>query len=124
MADIDRLTIQIGGGERPFKIGTLGMARAMDRGVDVLQEFDNFTKVYSKAGDASPTKLLITISKIVWAGLLTYDDKIELEQVYDMMDVPAMTRVSSIIADQMSRFMNGAELGESQAPKRGVKSKR
>lgn len=124
MADIDRITIEIGGREWPFKIGTLGMYRAQEiGGVDILAEFDGLRSAFSGSGVASPTKLLVVMSKVVWAGMLSYDDKITLEQVMDMMDVQAMTRLSDVIGKQMQAFMNGADAGEAPAPTRGKKAK-
>lgn len=126
MSDIDKITIQLGGIERPFKIGTLGMFRAMDKGgVDVLTEFESLQGLYAgSAKSPSPTKLLAVMSRVVWAGLLSYDESITLDQVMDMMDVPVMGELSPIIGAQMTRFMQGQTAGEAKAPvKRGKVNK-
>jgi hypothetical protein len=117
MAEIDKLTVEISGKTYPMKIGTLGMARALDQGVDVLSEFDSFGKAQGAGGNV--TKLLVAVSKIVWAGLLTYDPNVKLDWVMDQLDVPELTKMAPIIGDQMNRFMRGASEGEVQAPKRG-----
>lgn len=117
MQGIDTITVNIGGAERPFTINTLGMYRALEGGVDPLAEFDSFSKV--AAQNASPTRLMVIISKIVWCGLLAHDPNVKLEWVMEQMDVPAVTRLSPVISEQMGRFMRGATEGEAEAPKRG-----
>lgn len=114
---VDTITVNIGGTERPFTINTLGMYRALEGGVDPLAEFDSFSKVAAQS--ASPTRLIVIISKIVWCGLLAHDPTVKLEWVMEQMDVPKVTELSPIISDQMGRFMRGANAGEAEAPKRG-----
>ena len=116
MADIDKFTVTISGKEYQMKIGTLGMARALDHGVDVLAEFDSFGKAQAQG---STTKLFVAVAKIVWAGLLTYDATIKLDWVMDQLDVPMLSQMAPVIGEQMQRFMQGATQGEAPAPKRG-----
>lgn len=116
MADIDRFSIEINGNSYQMKIGTLGMARALDQGVDVLAEFDSFGKAQAQGSTA---KIFVAVSKIVWAAMLTYDEKVKLEWVMDELDVPLLNKLAPIIGEQMQRFMMGSTPGEVQAPKRG-----
>jgi hypothetical protein len=117
MHNIDTITVNIGGADRPFTINTLGMYRALEGGVDPLAEFDSFSKVAAQS--ASPTRLMVIISKIVWCGLLAHDPSVKLEWVMEHMDVPKVTQMSPIISEQMGRFMRGSDAGEAEAPKRG-----
>lgn len=116
MAEIDNINVNISGVDYKMKIGTLGMARALDHGVDVLAEFDSFGKAQAQG---STTKLFVAVAKIVWAGLLTYDATIKLDWVMDQLDVPMLSKIAPVIGQQMQRFMQGETVGEVPALKKG-----
>jgi hypothetical protein len=114
-------TIEIDGQSYRFVITPFGMIKADELGIDILKEFTGFQQEMSKGVEASPTKAFAIISKILWCGLLPFNQNLRLEDVQNSVTIKEMLSLAPMLAKHMTRVMGGSE-GEVQAPKnRGKK---
>jgi hypothetical protein len=107
--------IEIDGNEYKFLITPFGMIKADELGIDILKEFSFFQQEMSKGAEASPTKAFAIISKILWCGLLPFNQNLKLEDVQNSVTITEMLSLAPMLAQNMARVMGNGQ-GEAQAP--------
>lgn len=115
----DSVKITIGGKTFDFMMTPYGIMIAEEHGIDILQLFDQIGSQLKD--DASPTKQLSLISKIIWAGILPFNEDMTLKDVQMLMTFNDFGTVAPIIGDSMKRLIKGAEPDEVDMAKKKPK---
>jgi len=136
--DPETIYVKFGGQDRPFLLSSLGLERARQRQdpvpkiLDLIQRYGALTALFNEdedfdlaevreqSGDMVKGSDLFDLTLIVWAGFLTFDEDISLEEVQALITPGRVTDIGRDVAAAVASFLQdhedkggqGAEAGE------------
>ena len=134
--DPETVLVDFAGEEKPFLLSTLGVQRANQRVENVIPKLFDLMQRYGKAiskGEGEDGEDVSEVAQglegaikdsdlrdltvIIWAGFLTFDDDLTLEEVQALITPGRLMRYGREIASSATSFVRKMDNGDAEGAK-------
>lgn len=119
----DTLTVPLAGEERPWFLGKVTFDLAKGRGVELGDVLKSFEDVGADAGVETLAPMLDAFGRLLWLGMLPFDESLAESDVTDYLSVGDLTRLAPALLAKLGDAADEQQ-GKAQAAAQGAADRR